>query len=790
MKPTGRKSVKGLADVWAADCCVLMERIRDATEEFDAKKLEELLREATAKDMDKNDLTASRLVFQQLQSEAFVLEALEEAQRDSDSGDSSKTLKRLQNLSAQILALSGDEEKTRGARQTAAVSAAQAQRDGENTDLSDFKLSEYSGLKASRCWQGHRRSVAPSMKERRTVKADGSMLTHSKVTIAEALTQVPSECEELAVQNFRDILMCMADRPAQPTQRQAAQDAIISLVRNKNELCDEIYLQVLKQLNENPSARSEKLGWQLLDLLCLSTSPSDEAILYVKAFLHTAATTKAEDTATTEEKQTVQTRRDWAEKCIKALDGFDTLPRMNGHIWKKSPKILRFGAKDWRYFKIRNMQFYWWKTLEDSEAPEAASADGGPRCKGYINFLANECEVIPDEGNQTGFSMRALGGTWNKDAVFNARGKTREKRVFMFDTSGSEHNREAWLTALSAHLQRADALRSKKDLQDFDDAERRQSGTSSLAAKAASEEVTPDAPVRWQSAADLSTPKAGEKVYYKCQTNLLPDGSKLVYGCQGEVSAVSDEGRVTMKFEGIAYNISCACNELSREPPPATLAGGWKVGSVTWYKGPLNELDDGTQLWYGTEGEVSGPSTLRDGEDYQRIAVMFEDVPNPVSCFLDEVSWDKPSTTLCGDWKVGDDAWYKGQYNAFDDGSKLVYGLKGQIVGPDKEDNSRLMVKFWGIEFFVAAYASDLLTEPPKETRLPVADNWKSGDKAYYKGVVVHMPAGGQLSRGMEVEVATRSTESSDPDAAEKVSVRFFGQLLNVAVSDLSASST
>ena len=128
MKPTGRKSVKGLADVWAADCCVLMERIREAAEEFDAKKLEELLREATAKDMDKNDLTASRLVFQQLQSEAFVLEALEEAQRDSDSGDSSKTLKRLQNLSAQILALAGDEEKTRGARQTAAGAWGRPQR--------------------------------------------------------------------------------------------------------------------------------------------------------------------------------------------------------------------------------------------------------------------------------------------------------------------------------------------------------------------------------------------------------------------------------------------------------------------------------------------------------------------------------------------------------------------------------------------------------------------------------------------------------------------------------------
>lgn len=106
----------------------------------------------------------------------------------------------------------------------------------------------------------------------------------------EALTQASpgqstDEHEAAAGQNFRNLLVCMGDRPAQVCQRKASEDAIVLLARTVPAMRDEVYVQVMKQLTRNASSRSLHLGWQLLNRLCQQAHPSGELAEFVRAFI-------------------------------------------------------------------------------------------------------------------------------------------------------------------------------------------------------------------------------------------------------------------------------------------------------------------------------------------------------------------------------------------------------------------------------------------------------------------------------------------------------------------------
>jgi len=173
--------------------------------------------------------------------------------------------------------------------------------DKEEEDLEErtFKnLADYSRLKPAASFRGHCRSNFPMRQMSRAslnleaVKKVGKegMLVHSSVVIAEALTMTPEgqaedEYEGAAMQNFWNVLVCMTDRPAQNCQRSAAREAILSLATDVPWVRGEVYVQIMKQLIDNPSSRSASLGWELLHTLCQAAPPDEELAEFVRAFV-------------------------------------------------------------------------------------------------------------------------------------------------------------------------------------------------------------------------------------------------------------------------------------------------------------------------------------------------------------------------------------------------------------------------------------------------------------------------------------------------------------------------
>jgi len=92
-----------------------------------------------------------------------------------------------------------------------------------------------------------------------------------------------AELRRLAVKTFRDILAFMGDRPlARP---HALASELLELCLAHVDLRDEVFLQLIKQLNGNPSIASMERGWVLLHLALCTFPPSEDLENHVELFL-------------------------------------------------------------------------------------------------------------------------------------------------------------------------------------------------------------------------------------------------------------------------------------------------------------------------------------------------------------------------------------------------------------------------------------------------------------------------------------------------------------------------
>eukprot|EP00929_Paragymnodinium_shiwhaense_P097918 TRINITY_DN5948_c0_g2_i1.p1 TRINITY_DN5948_c0_g2~~TRINITY_DN5948_c0_g2_i1.p1 ORF type:complete len:2220 (-),score=660.83 TRINITY_DN5948_c0_g2_i1:77-6736(-) len=285
-----------------------------ACDVLDAKELGRLIGEAVRLHFPKEELSSFKHVFESLHVEAFLRSSLREAQAAADEGGNAGGLPmlRLRHVVRQMRKLGIEDEAVASAlkllqthskrctmRAPALTNATDvlASADGGGSSSSSRGSGEFRHMKSQHDemkqateffsdisnFQGLKAKLAAEAAAGDT-QAHG--LCHAQEAIDEALTKVPQALEDSAVRNFRDLLVCMYDSPAQGCQRSDSQEAIVALATSQPALRDEIYIQLLKQMTNNTSEKSVLAGWKLLESLCKSALPGDELIDFVMSFVN------------------------------------------------------------------------------------------------------------------------------------------------------------------------------------------------------------------------------------------------------------------------------------------------------------------------------------------------------------------------------------------------------------------------------------------------------------------------------------------------------------------------
>lgn len=138
-------------------------------------------------------------------------------------------------------------------------------------------LANYKNLRDPLTWQSDN-LVSPDPEERMR-----SMVRFQADKITQSLTVMNPRLEKIAIQNFLDLLRCMGDKPCAFTGNK--QDPILKRLIISRRICDEVYVQVMKQLTDNPSTDSTARGWDLLKKMVQEALPSAEVNEFLRVFV-------------------------------------------------------------------------------------------------------------------------------------------------------------------------------------------------------------------------------------------------------------------------------------------------------------------------------------------------------------------------------------------------------------------------------------------------------------------------------------------------------------------------
>lgn len=128
------------------------------------------------------------------------------------------------------------------------------------------------------------------------------------------------------------------------------------------------------------------------------------------------------------------------------------LTELRGHLWKKSPNLMRLRPYEKRFFVLRDMQLLWWKNQHDAEEDGLQST--GPLVKGFINMMAGPVQAQALLGNDTTFHLKPRQGNWVPGSI--AKGDA--AREFTLDATDSEHSRETWVECIREHISRTSSF--------------------------------------------------------------------------------------------------------------------------------------------------------------------------------------------------------------------------------------------------------------------------------------------------------------------------------------------
>lgn len=113
------------------------------------------------------------------------------------------------------------------------------------------------------------------------VNDEGTLLSFKKSLIKKALLKKNRDLDQECVQAFKNIMSYMGDRNSSKPPMLHARKLIWNALQHPAQMRDEVYLQICKQTNSNPSLPSNIKGWELM-LFCLSCFPPSR---HLKKFL-------------------------------------------------------------------------------------------------------------------------------------------------------------------------------------------------------------------------------------------------------------------------------------------------------------------------------------------------------------------------------------------------------------------------------------------------------------------------------------------------------------------------
>lgn len=207
-------------------------------------------------------------------------------------GDKQYNLSGLKNLSDQAMNISVALDAAESARRfwnshtqsdttkLEAVLSGNELPDESLVNSSFLHLRKFKGLRNLNEWKGHKR---PLLKVPTRQTKSEKMLDHSTRPILASLTQLSVPDEKIAINAYALIQGWMYDRTS--PSRSTLGHEIIDIAGKSPQLADEIYVQLVKQLVNNPNIRSVSAGWTLLQSLVHEVKPSESLVDYIQAFI-------------------------------------------------------------------------------------------------------------------------------------------------------------------------------------------------------------------------------------------------------------------------------------------------------------------------------------------------------------------------------------------------------------------------------------------------------------------------------------------------------------------------
>ena len=99
-----------------------------------------------------------------------------------------------------------------------------------------------------------------------TLMTPQEIMVHQKSLIKKPLTHLPSSLDNMAVQLFKNLVNYMGDRRSSKKPNLHLLKHTRIAMGSPEELKDEAYLQVIKQITNNPNDESKIKGWNFLQL--------------------------------------------------------------------------------------------------------------------------------------------------------------------------------------------------------------------------------------------------------------------------------------------------------------------------------------------------------------------------------------------------------------------------------------------------------------------------------------------------------------------------------------------